>query len=82
MSSLKDICHLVLTHLSKNNDMRITYTFIFLLTITLFSFPLKAEESIQLIPQPAELQMQSGTLILPGSVDISYSSALKRKQFC
>ena len=56
--------------------MRIIYTFIFLLAVTFFSFPLKAEDSVRLIPQPAEIRMQSGTLTLPGSVGISYSPVL------
>lgn len=56
--------------------MKTTYTLIFLLIMTFISVPLKATENIRLIPQPADIQMQSGTLILSSSVDISYSSAL------
>lgn len=56
--------------------MRIIYTFIFLLAVTFFSFPLKAEDSVRLIPQPAEIRMRFGTLTLPGSVGISYSPVL------
>lgn len=59
--------------------MRTTYTFTFLLIMTIFSVSLKAADNIRLIPQPADIQMQSGTLILSGSVDISYSSALNNE---
>lgn len=59
--------------------MRTTYTFTFLLIMTIFSVSLKAADIIRLIPQPADIQMQSGTLILSGSVDISYSSALNNE---
>ena len=59
--------------------MRIIYTFILLLEVTFFSFLLKAENSVRLIPQPAEIRMYSGTLRLPGSVGISYSPILNKE---
>lgn len=59
--------------------MKITYILIFLLAATLFSFSLKAEDSIRLIPQPAEIQIQSGTLPISGSIDISYSPILNKE---
>ena len=52
----------------------------FLLIIPVIGLPLKATEPVRLIPQPNHIEMKaSGTLTLPESVSVSYSSELKEE---
>lgn len=58
--------------------MRITY--IILLIASIFLLPMKAaDNTIRLIPQPAEVQMKSGTFRLDSPISISYSQELNKE---
>lgn len=59
--------------------MRTTYLFIFLLITTILPSPLKAADNIRLIPQPVEIQMQSGTFKLPELLSISCPQGLTQE---
>ena len=58
--------------------MRIAY--IILLIANIFLLPMQAaDNTIRLIPQPAEIQMKSGTFRLDSPISISYSQELSQE---